>query len=341
MGMLRIGYALAGRGYGLSGSNIAALEFDGGMQGIVVTLSPDGKLKSAKLSASSDFGFEEFDFEVSFLEKASEFVLDGDKIVEIAGNGKTFKARYSSGIALIATIGMDYKIQNVTFRKDIARVTKFGEYAFKYNYYKQGPGASGLAPLIEDDILAIFAKEDRDIIIRVSDALAGFSIETIPDETTFDIFAPVPLTKMGTVQADSGDVVTCDEFSPVHRKYIEEHRIDWKVGWSGVGKTGYVSSLGDDVICKVPVKNPTKSNGSTFVVQVVNGEYKSRGNTLEVVVLNGDELIEYLYNNDMGGKIVLNSADTKNFAPAKISSYFFSYAPDRMVDSVFHVLPVG
>ncbi len=330
IGFTEPGIALMPNGLSMSGCSIASLTDDDGIYGIIVVLREDGTLSSYRLSASSDTGFVQTDFEESFSSEAEQFVNDDDKIVEIAGSGRVFKARYASGIAITAKLDYGFNIQSVTHKKNIGRITAENEFSFNpadSHYYITD---DGLAPILDDDILSVFADGAKETIVRLDDALNDFDFDSIEDECTNKKIMPSTLTKIESVAFDSDGSVSCNGFCQAHKDYIDRNRIEWRLSWAGVGGTGSVVEVGDDKMCKVPV-GTSSVGGGTITIKNDDGVLMHNNDTIEVVTVSGVGLIEYLYNNDMSNVVVVGG-EIGTFSPAKISSYFFTYADGRMQD---------
>lgn len=151
------------RGLNITGEQVERTEF-----GILVL--SDGILTSYSRSYTEETGFTRDDIAEKITNAVKEFVLESDKIVEIASNEDgDIRVRFSSGTA----VHIMYKYGATTVLSvdtEVARITSNKAYKLSGNYYKSGDGDSQLVPLLEDDMLSVFDTLDGDKTVSIEDA---------------------------------------------------------------------------------------------------------------------------------------------------------------------------
>lgn len=379
MGNYDNGMKLSAGGISISGQQVIKVHNRFINNTIVVLM--DGVLTSYEYSQTEDTGFVETELGKNIsayagaLDETSDF-----GIVEIAG-GSSIKIRYDNGICISVVILGDNKFTH-SVHKNVARVTKHEYYTIpngkdKYHsvpYYKSGGGSSQLVPLlsinggIDNDIVAVFEGSDGDSIVRIGDVVdqpivgfvGGFTV--VGDGTSNSLVTPsgnIGIDGFGTIYretdpvidillsetVDTGQPVKIDhsgEFSPVHYDYIQQHREDWKNGWIGVGKVGYVVDMGDYVNMKVPCPTQTPYLSDEIPFVIVGGAMKKVNpdgtlTNINTVNLTGSALINYIYNNDMSQTLVVADG-LDEVEPFAVNGYSFGYGSGRLVDATLDTL---
>ena len=379
------GMKLSVKGLGLTGEQI--VKFDNGRYKDVVFKLNDGNLSSFRYNPLVDVGFSSTSLGQAIHDYvlAQALVLPTSKIMEIAG-GDTLKLRYDNGVCVIVDIkGENSFIMDV--KHNVARVTKNNYYTIPDGstsstavpYYKSGGGTAQLVPLLTQDgdtvgdIVSVFEGKDGDHIVRLSDVttdpIIGFvgGLKIIGAGTNNSIVTPngnVAIDGFGTIYrhteavddilltstVPTGDNTPVDystSFSPIHYNYIENHRVDWKNNWSGLGKTGHIVDNGQTFHMKVSahgvssvvgepdrVSSPALNDDTPFVMigEVMHKvDSNGVGDVIDTVKIDGDALISYIYTHDMSEHLVIGNglSETEPFA---VNGYSFGYVAGRLVD---------
>ena len=297
---LNRGVRLCARGLSLHGEQV--VKVDNGFVRDEIFILNGNTIESYMFSPTSENGFRATDSGSVLLGELLPKVIDGAKIMEIAG-GDSIKVRYDTGQCFTCErkgYG-DFLISEIG---SVARVTKHHYYTIPDGstastavpYYKSGGGTAQLVPLLTQDgdtvgdIVAVFEGKDIDHIVRLSDVpenapIVGFvgGLHIIGDGTNNSIVLPsgnVSISGFGTIIrnglnaepihmvshiATNGNtnVDYSDYFSPSHYAYIEQKRVNSSPNWTGFGATGYVVDAGDTANMDVGIGGETSSLGTS------------------------------------------------------------------------------
>lgn len=318
-----------------------------------------GTLRSYRSDSTSDTGFISSTLANTFTSQALAYLVEGATLVEIAG-GSALKARYDNGICLEATVTLGGSFI-IGEHKDVARVTKYKMYKITQpaQYYKSGAGTAPLVPLLDGGIIAVFEGVNEDFIVTIDDALAndlgaicgrvgGFIVTG--QEGSYTLHTPngaVGISSFGTLVRKADGVKNIlmaststnkdysSVFSPSHYAYIQVHRKDYDSEWVGFGKTGYVVDAPDHVYMSVKAgagatraindEIPIVSKGSTIYTLNQDGSLEP----IRTTSLQGQDLINYIYTNDMSEMYALGSVGS-GLEAFGAKGYSFSYGAGRM-----------
>lgn len=323
--------AIMARGEDFSGIEIAVIDYDPQFefQKIAVVLDRSGALTSHHF-ALVDGCFRDSTFAADFLSEvevlAPDLKQNGAKIIEIAGGGNVFKARYDNGVLITAVVDWAGGIE-LDRKNDILKTTASADYKFTGAYYKSGPGTMPLLPLFgEKGFISVFERSGGNVEIKPEEAVGGYDYDSIPDGV--DIHARAPEFMMETRDAmfNAPPPKHCTSLPASHKAYAEDHVKIARQSWIGFGQGTGVVAVGDIwYICRLVVPHPQK-------YPIKHVERGPNGFGSNVITLDGVELIEHLYTKDMSDTIVLGTPDAKNFTPYEINGLFFSYDDGRMID---------
>lgn len=379
MGTYDRGMRLSAGGLSITAQQVVKFGSDR-LGGVIFALN-DGNITTYRYDPLSDTGFVQTPLGTNIKAYADAITeTNGYDIVEIAG-GETLKLRYGNGACITVNIFGENRFTH-SLKKNVARVTKNAYYTIpdgattstSVPYYKSGSGTAQLVPLLstddgsESDIVAVFEGRDGDHIVHIDDVVdqptIGFvsGLRIVGDGTSNSLVTPngsIAIDGFGTIYRDTaavGDIIISGrvepgsptevdhsgEFSPVHYAYIQQHREDWKNGWHGVGKVGYVVDIGDYVNMKVHCQTPTPDIDDEMPFVVIGGTMK-KVNTdgtltpIDTVNLTGDALISYIYNNYMSQTLVVADG-LSEVEPFAVNGYSFGYGDGRWVDATLEYL---
>lgn len=323
--------ALMARGEDFNGIEIVVINYDPHyeFQKIAVVLDRSGALASHHF-AVVDGCFRDSTFAADFLSEVEDFAPDlkrsGAKIVEIAGGGNVFKARYDNGVLISAIVDWAGGIE-LHRKNDILKTTASADYEYTGAYYKSGPGTMPLIPLFGDKgFVSVFEHSGGNTEIKAEEMIGGYDYDSIPDGVDIHARTPELIMEDSEGRFDGPPPKQCTYLPASHKAYADIHVKIGKHSWVGFGQGTGVVAVGDMwYTCRLMVPYPQKYP----IKHVGRGPKGFREN---VITLDGVELIEHLYTKDMSNTIVLGTANAKNFTPYEINGLFFSYADSRMTD---------
>ena len=373
MGTYDKGMRLSAGGLSITAQQVVKLG-DDRLGGIIFALN-DGDITSYMYDPLSDTGFIQTELSTNIKAYADSIPeTNGYDIVEIAG-GEALKLRYNNGACVTIYILGEDNFKHI-LRKNVARVTRHNYYFIGDGatqdtyipYYKSGSGTAQLVPMMStmysmtNNIVAVFEDDYKDHIVTIDDVgdqpIIGFVGEyrVVGDGTSKSLVTPngsIGIDGFGTIYRDTAavsdiiisgrvapgapiEVDHSGKFSPVHYDYIQQHRDDWKNGWHGTGKLGYIVDIGDYVNMKVPCPMPTPELNDIILFVIVDGvmkkvNYDGTFTDINTINLTGSALINYIYNNDMSQTLVIGSFE--EVEPFCVNGYSFGYPSGRWVDA--------
>jgi len=307
-------------GFTTNGSRVVGLHLYNIDYAVVLSGGNLSVYNEAAASASNKYGIHQ-NSNIDIMGTISSAGIDTskEKIVDIAGGGETLRIRFDSGrAATLSGVGL----KSAWISDNVAFITKHKEYKFKMKYYKTGPGADELCPLIEDDIVAVFEGYDKDHIIRLQDVPAS-------DKVT-GWFNGAPVLNGNSVMV-GGQRINVDSYGSLKHKrrlimscniwtakdastdylwsaYQDNLAITNTPGWSTMGlKPGVGSVVGgpERAVHIINAVHRSSDVGVQYDFYVASGKvYDANGNRINIVTLEGQSLMDFAFSHNMANYFV-------------------------------------